>query len=669
MVRSVVANNNTTIPYIKKVYQFSNTTNAFSGALKMFYSNASLNGLNESGLKFLIHNGSSWSLDQNSSVNTTIKFVQNNAVNGVTLKEITAAACIPTSSIETFSGCDSYIWHGTTYTASNNTATWTGTNAAGCDSVVTLNLTITPSTSNTISESRCDSYDWSVNGQSYTTSGTYTSVSGCVTEILSLTILPSASVTIASNQSSICSGNAVTFTATPTNGGTSPIYQWKLNGNNVGANSNTYTNSNLSSTDLVTVEMTPNSNLSDVVTIGSQVWTSKNLEVTTYRNGDPITKVTNATQWLGMTTGAYCYLNYDSVNNAKYGKLYNWYAVNDSRGLAPLGYHVPTTNEIDIFKSSVNYNAKSIMSTTGWVDFSGNDASGTNTTGFNALPSSGHGNGGNGYFLNMMGIFWTSQESGNNARFYGCFSWDPNISNSSSEEKRNGYPIRLIKESAVENSNFCSEAVTSNAINITVNQCYTTLNVKAYLEGFYRGNSTMSSTLYDIGNSDDPTATDTINVSLWSPASLANASPNYSVNTILHTNGTASIQFPEATLGNSYYVAIKHRNSIETWSASSILFGTTNNIDFSSSMNAAFSDGFIDPLKSVSSGKYALYAGDVNQDGTVDLFDSQITDNSAANLLFGYNASDCNGDGSTDLFDLQLIDNNSTFLLFYSRPY
>jgi hypothetical protein len=179
----------------------------------------------------------------------------------------------------------------------------------------------------------------------------------------------------------------------------------------------------------------------------------------------------------------------------------------------------------------------------------------------------------------------------------------------------------------------------------------------------------MSSTLYDIGNSDDPTATDTINVSLWSPASLANASPNYSVNTILHTNGTASIQFPEATLGNSYYVAIKHRNSIETWSASSILFGTTNNIDFSSSMNAAFSDGFIDPLKSVSSGKYALYAGDVNQDGTVDLFDSQITDNSAANLLFGYNASDCNGDGSTDLFDLQLIDNNSTFLLFYSRPY
>jgi hypothetical protein len=86
-------------------------------------------------------------------------------------------------------------------------------------------------------------------------------------------------------------------------------------------------------------------------------------------------------------------------------------------------------------------------------------------------------------------------------------------------------------------------------------------------------------------------------------------------------------------------------------------------------MIAAFSDGFSDPLKWVSLGKYALYSGDVNQDGTVDLFDSQLTENGAANLLFGYDFSDCNGDGSTDLFDLQLIENNSTLLLFYSRPY
>ena len=74
-------------------------------------------------------------------------------------------------------------------------------------------------------------------------------------------------------------------------------------------------------------------------------------------------------------------------------------------------------------------------------------------------------------------------------------------------------------------------------------------------------------------------------------------------------------------------------------------------------------------MKWVSGNKYAMYGGDVNQDGTIDLFDAQIAENGASNLLFGYDASDCNGDGSTDVFDLQLIDNNSSLLIFSSRPY
>jgi hypothetical protein len=74
-------------------------------------------------------------------------------------------------------------------------------------------------------------------------------------------------------------------------------------------------------------------------------------------------------------------------------------------------------------------------------------------------------------------------------------------------------------------------------------------------------------------------------------------------------------------------------------------------------------------MKSVSGGKYALYAGDVNQDGAIDLFDVQITVNNAAGLLFGYDVSDCNGDGLTDIFDIQFIENNSTLLIFAARPY
>ncbi len=135
--------NSSNIPYIKKVYQFSNITNAFSGALKMFYNNADLNGITESSLKLLIHNGSSWSLDINSTVNTINKFVQNNSVSGVSLSEISAGACTPNTGDTTATACGSFVWYGVTYTASG-TPMHTLTNVDGCDSVVTLLLTIIP---------------------------------------------------------------------------------------------------------------------------------------------------------------------------------------------------------------------------------------------------------------------------------------------------------------------------------------------------------------------------------------------------------------------------------------------------------------------------------------------------------------------------------------------
>jgi hypothetical protein len=179
----------------------------------------------------------------------------------------------------------------------------------------------------------------------------------------------------------------------------------------------------------------------------------------------------------------------------------------------------------------------------------------------------------------------------------------------------------------------------------------------------------MTANLFNLGISTDDTETDSVQVNLWSAANLASATPDYSVTAVLHTDGSLTAVFPGATLNNSYYVALKHRNSIETWSASPVTIASTSSYDFSTSLSSAYTDGFNDAMKSVSGGKYALYAGDVNQDGTVDLYDAQTTDNGSANLLFGYDASDCNGDGSTDLYDLQLIDNNSSLLIFSSRPF
>ena len=81
------------------------------------------------------------------------------------------------------------------------------------------------------------------------------------------------------------------------------------------------------------------------IQIGTQTWTLKNLDVVTYKNGDPIPEEQNPTAWANLTTGAWCYYSNNTANGTTYGKLYNWYAVNDPRGLAPNGYHIPTDAE------------------------------------------------------------------------------------------------------------------------------------------------------------------------------------------------------------------------------------------------------------------------------------------------------------------------------------
>jgi len=130
-----------------------------------------------------------------------------------------------------------------------------------------------------------------------------------------------------------------------------------------------------------------------LVNIDGVIWTNKNLNVTTYRNGDAIPQVTDDTTWENLTTGAWCHYDNDPANDAIYGKLYNWYAVNDSRGLAPVGYHIPTSNEYNYLADSIGgfLVAGAKLKTTGTIEqgtglwISPNIAS--NVTKFNAVPS------------------------------------------------------------------------------------------------------------------------------------------------------------------------------------------------------------------------------------------------------------------------------------------
>ena len=142
-----------------------------------------------------------------------------------------------------------------------------------------------------------------------------------------------------------------------------------------------------SSTGWISLKASSDAAFLPTIVIGTQQWMRKNLDVVTYRNGDVIPQVTDATAWAALTTGAWCYYNNDVANGAIYGKLYNWYAVNDTRGLAPTGWHLPTDDEWTILTdklggTSVAGRKMKSVGTTRWNSF---NTSATNESGFAAL--------------------------------------------------------------------------------------------------------------------------------------------------------------------------------------------------------------------------------------------------------------------------------------------
>lgn len=185
------------------------------------------------------------------------------------------------------------------------------------------------------------------------------------------------------------------------------------------------------------------------VTIGSQVWQLKNLNVDRYRNGDPIPKVEDGATWMSLTTGAYCYYMNDSATYAAaYGKLYNWYAVNDSRGLAPTGYRVPSYNEWQTLIATAGGSglAGPALKETGTVYWD-TDPGSTNSTGFSARGGGFRdNNSGNFYYLRTFSYFWdATPQGGNTAYFHGPFSSGAHII-ANKYPYTCGFSVRLIKE-------------------------------------------------------------------------------------------------------------------------------------------------------------------------------------------------------------------------------
>jgi hypothetical protein len=160
----------------------------------------------------------------------------------------------------------------------------------------------------------------------------------------------------------------------------------------------------------------------NTVQIGTQCWTKSNLKVSKYRNGDSVLTGLSNTAWQNTTAGAYAIYNNDPVNDGLYGKLYNHYAVMDSRGLCPTGWHVPTDGEwtiLETFLGGSSVAGEAIKSTSvqptsgGWLN-PNNGA--TNSSGFTAEPGGTRINFGSVFaYLNAHGYWWSSSLSGSDA--------------------------------------------------------------------------------------------------------------------------------------------------------------------------------------------------------------------------------------------------------------
>ena len=192
-------------------------------------------------------------------------------------------------------------------------------------------------------------------------------------------------------------------------------------------------------------------NVYSTVQIGSQIWMSENLKVTHYRNGDAIPEVTDNSTWVGLNTGAWCNYNNNTGNGTIYGHLYNWYAVDDPRGIAPEGWHIPSDNEwqtlVDYLGGSSVAGGK--MKETGTTHWNWPNTGATNESGFKALPGSYRSpNDGNFYSIGYLADFWSSSEYSN----YDVWVWDRRMFHNSTEVAREtmpkdgGLPIRCVKD-------------------------------------------------------------------------------------------------------------------------------------------------------------------------------------------------------------------------------
>ena len=223
------------------------------------------------------------------------------------------------------------------------------------------------------------------------------------------------------------------------------------------------------------------------VKIGTQTWTTENLNVSTFRNGDPIMEAKTNEEWENAGKNkqpAWCYYENDPKNGAKYGKLYNWYAVNDPRGLAPAGWHVPSDAEWTILETFLGTDAgKKMKSLSGWNSYTSggsktcpncaswneeyrkkvpchtckdsrsvsaptitHSGNGTNSSAFSGLPGGFRYSGGNFSYIGSDGYWWSSTELNADYAYYRALNRNDGTLSSYYYDKEEGLSVRCLRD-------------------------------------------------------------------------------------------------------------------------------------------------------------------------------------------------------------------------------
>jgi len=200
-------------------------------------------------------------------------------------------------------------------------------------------------------------------------------------------------------------------------------------------------------------------NIYTSVTIGTQVWMVENLNVTRYRNGDSLPNIVNDSLWGSLTSGAYCDYNNTPGNSTIYGKLYNWFAVHDSRNIAPKGWHIPSLEEWDSLIKYLGGDTIAGGKLKDTILWASPNTGASNSRGFKALPGgmrtayrlSLH----NYYKVNFInidscGYWWTANmtnwDDGSQTSWGKSIVYNDIFIHTTGRERGIGFSVRCIKD-------------------------------------------------------------------------------------------------------------------------------------------------------------------------------------------------------------------------------